>query len=59
MEMTDVKVCPIMSIRAHGVGCIESECALWLAGPEKCSLVFLGYKAMLDVQLMQRGTQKQ
>ncbi len=56
MDMSDAKICPILSVRTENCACVEEECALWLAGPQKCSLVFLGYKAMLGIQQMQKSS---
>ncbi len=58
MEMSEAKVCPVMSIRRDGIACIEDDCALYLSGPRRCSLLFLGYKAMLDIQQRQQEPSK-
>jgi hypothetical protein len=49
-------VCPILSIRNPSVDelCLGGDCALWLPSAKKCSLVYLGFKAMMEVQRMQQ-----
>lgn len=53
--MTTTPVCPLLSIRNPSVDelCLGADCALYLPAAKKCSLVFLGYKAMLEVQKLQ------
>jgi hypothetical protein len=48
-------VCPILSMRNPSIDelCLGADCALYLPAAKKCSLVFLGYKAMLEVQRLQ------
>ena len=50
-------ICPILSIRNPMVDelCLTNDCALYLPQAKKCSLVYLGFKAMLEVQRMQPG----
>ncbi|MEM0952066.1 MAG: hypothetical protein AAGI66_08000 [Cyanobacteria bacterium P01_H01_bin.74] len=54
-------VCPLMSIRHNTIDtyCIESDCALYLPAAKKCALVFIGYKAMVEVQRLQQRTVSQ
>jgi len=55
MMVTQSQVCPILSVRNPNMDelCLEGECALYLPNAKKCSLLFLGYKAMLEVQKAQ------
>jgi hypothetical protein len=55
--MSSTLICPILSTRNETIDelCLESSCALYLPGQKKCSLVFIGYKAMLEVQQLQQG----
>lgn len=50
-------VCPLLSLRHPSVDalCLESDCALYLPPAKKCSLVYIGFKAMMDIQRMQSG----
>ena len=52
-------VCPLLSIRSSDVLelCLGAECALYLPSAKKCSLVYVGFKAMMDVQRMQAPPQ--
>lgn len=49
-------VCPILSIRNPSVDelCLTNDCALYLPSAKKCSLVYIGFKAMMDVQRLQQ-----
>ncbi|WP_303673227.1 hypothetical protein [Vampirovibrio chlorellavorus] len=49
-------ICPILSIRNPSVDelCLGADCALYLPAVKKCSLVYLGFKAMLEVQRLQQ-----
>ncbi|WP_373532778.1 hypothetical protein [Vampirovibrio sp.] len=51
-------ICPILSIRNPSVDelCLTNDCALYLPAAKKCSLVYIGFKAMMDVQRMQQPT---
>ncbi|HEY9686733.1 MAG TPA: hypothetical protein V6C52_07145 [Coleofasciculaceae cyanobacterium] len=53
---SNTPVCPILSIRNPSVDelCLGGDCALWLPSAKKCSLVYLGFKAMMEVQRMQQ-----
>jgi hypothetical protein len=54
-------VCPLLSIRNPSVDelCLGADCALYLPPAKKCSLVYLGYKAMLDIQHQHQANQSQ
>jgi hypothetical protein len=59
--LMDTPICPILSatkeVNSPDRLCVQNDCALYLPQAKKCSLVFLGYKAMLEVQaLRQSGT---
>lgn len=56
--MSGIPVCPILSIRNPTVDelCLAGDCALYLPAAKKCSLVYIGFKAMLDVQKLQQAT---
>lgn len=49
-------VCPILSVRNPHVDelCLSNDCALYLPAAKKCSLVYIGFKAMLEVQRLQQ-----
>jgi|GEM_PF-2267456 len=49
-------VCPILSVRNPSVDelCLGADCALYLPSAKKCSLVYIGFKAMMDIQKMQQ-----
>lgn len=51
-----IPVCPILSIRNTTADelCLQEECALYLPAAKKCSLVYIGFKAMMEVQRMQQ-----
>ncbi len=51
-----IPVCPILSIRNPLVDelCLGVDCALFLPAAKKCSLVYIGFKAMMEVQRMQQ-----
>ena len=51
-------VCPLLSIRNATVDelCLGADCALYLPAAKKCSLVYIGFKAMMDIQRMQQQT---
>ncbi len=53
---TSLPVCPLLSIRNPSVDelCLGADCALYLPPAKKCSLVYLGFKAMMDIQQMQQ-----
>lgn len=54
----DTPICPLLSAKDSGPDrlCVEGDCALYLPQAKKCSLVFVGYKAMLEAQqLRQQG----
>ncbi|HEY9745436.1 MAG TPA: hypothetical protein V6C99_04390 [Oculatellaceae cyanobacterium] len=57
MMPANTPICPFLSIRNPSVDelCLGSDCALYLPSAKKCSLVFLGFKAMMEVQRMQGG----
>lgn len=48
-------ICPILSIQSDmpNVLCLGESCALYLPPAKRCSLVFMGYKAMMEVQSAQ------
>lgn len=52
----ETPVCPLISIRNPEVLelCVEEKCALYLPQAKKCSLVFLGYKAMMEAQALRQ-----
>ncbi len=49
-------VCPLLSVRNPDANelCLENDCALYLPSAKKCSLVYIGFKALMDVQQMQQ-----
>jgi hypothetical protein len=54
----NLPICPILSIRNPAVDelCLSNDCALYLPSAKKCSLVYIGFKAMMEVQRMQQPT---
>ncbi len=59
--MASIPVCPILSVRNSEADelCLQEDCALYLPAPKKCSLVYIGFKAMMEVQQAQaRAKQK-
>lgn len=52
----NIPVCPILSIRNPSVDelCLTNDCALYLPAAKKCSLVYIGFKAMMEVQRLQQ-----
>ena len=54
--MADIPVCPIMSVATAEANalCVQEDCALYLTGANRCSLVYIGYKALMEVQEMQK-----
>ena len=48
-------ICPILSIRNTQIDelCVEEQCALWLPQTKRCSIVYMGLKAAMDVQAAQ------
>lgn len=57
--MATTPVCPILSVRNPSVDelCLQTDCALFLPAAKKCSLVYIGFKAMMEVQRMQTPVQ--
>lgn len=57
---TSMPVCPILSIRNSGFNelCVGDVCALYLPAAKKCSLVYLGFQAFVEVQRMQQQAQQ-
>ncbi|MGE0201738.1 MAG: hypothetical protein AB7P76_12325 [Candidatus Melainabacteria bacterium] len=57
--MASIPVCPLLSSNANPDSayalCVQEDCALYLPPAKKCSLVYLGYQAMLEVQKLQGG----
>lgn len=53
---SNTPICPILSIRNPSVDelCLTNECALFLPAAKKCSLVYIGFKAMMEVQRLQQ-----
>ena len=53
--MASIPVCPLLSIRNHEANelCVQDECALYIPAAKKCSLLYIGFKAMADLQKMQ------
>jgi hypothetical protein len=39
--------------------CLTNDCALYLPSAKKCSLVYIGFKAMMEVQRMQTAVPPQ
>lgn len=54
--MADIPICPIMSVRSEETNalCVQEDCALYLTGVNRCSLVYIGYKALMDIQAQQK-----
>lgn len=54
--MADIPVCPILSARSTESNslCVQEDCALYLTNVNRCSLVYIGYKALMDIQAMQQ-----
>jgi hypothetical protein len=54
----ETPICPILSANKEASTpdrlCVQNDCALYLPQAKKCSLVFLGYKAMLEVQALRQ-----
>lgn len=52
--MNSISMCPILSIgRQEGQPrelCVGEQCALYLPQVQKCSLVYIGFKALMDMQ---------
>jgi hypothetical protein len=59
--MTATPICPLLSIRSPHIDelCLGADCALYLPAAKKCSLVYIGFKAMMDVQRMQQAATAQ
>lgn len=57
--MMSMPVCPILSIRnaEYNELCVGETCALYLTAAQRCSLVFMGFKAFVEVQRMQQQSQ--
>jgi hypothetical protein len=49
-------VCPLLSIRNPNVNelCVGADCALFLPNVQKCSLVYIGFKALTEIQALQQ-----
>jgi hypothetical protein len=56
MTSASTPVCPILSIRSSQADelCLGADCALYLPSAKKCSLVYIGFKAMMEIQKMQQ-----
>jgi len=53
--MANLPVCPLLSIRGPiNELCLGEDCALFIAGPQKCSLMFVGYHALMQMQQLQK-----
>ena len=54
--MSSLPVCPILSIRNPEVHelCVGETCALYLPNVNRCSLVYIGYKAFTELQKLQQ-----
>lgn len=54
---SNTPVCPILSVRNPSVDelCLGADCALFLPSAKKCSLVYIGFKAMMDIQKLQQA----
>jgi len=52
--MNSISMCPILSIGRHEGQprelCVGEQCALYLPQVQKCSLVYIGFKALMDMQ---------
>lgn len=59
--MSGTPICPILSVRNPSVDelCLTNDCALYLPSAKKCSLVYIGFKAMMEVQRMQTAVPPQ
>jgi hypothetical protein len=49
-------ICPILTIRNESFNeiCLGADCALYLPAAKKCSIVYIGFHAMMEVQKMQQ-----
>ncbi|MDX2085522.1 MAG: hypothetical protein SFZ03_09050 [Candidatus Melainabacteria bacterium] len=57
-----VPVCPILSVRnSEGLNelCLQETCALYLPAAKKCSLVYIGLHALMEVQRLQPAPSSQ
>jgi hypothetical protein len=54
--MATIPICPLLSTRTADVNelCLEETCALYLPPAKRCSLVYLGFNAFLEVQKAQQ-----
>lgn len=54
-------ICPLLSIRNPSVDelCLQEQCALFLPPAKKCSLVYIGLKAMMETQQLQQQATRQ
>ena len=59
--MASIPVCPLLSIRNSEANelCVQDECALYIPAAKKCSLVYIGFKAMMEIQKAQAAPPKQ
>lgn len=58
--MAETPICPLLSIRNAEMNelCVEERCALYLTASKKCSLVYIGFKALTELQQMQKTQAK-
>lgn len=54
-QLLNTQVCPLLSMRNPEIHelCIGESCALYLPNVNRCSLVYIGYKAFAELQHMQ------
>ncbi|MEB3207190.1 MAG: hypothetical protein VKK59_07610 [Vampirovibrionales bacterium] len=55
--MSSLPICPLLSIRNPDVHelCVGESCALYLPNVNRCSLVYIGYKAFAELQKLQQA----
>jgi hypothetical protein len=61
--MASMPVCPILSIGKESTEpmqlCLAEECAFYLPQVKKCSVVYMGFNALLQSQALQKAQQQQ
>ncbi|MFM7468155.1 MAG: hypothetical protein ACKO37_01460 [Vampirovibrionales bacterium] len=59
--MATTPVCPILSIGKESTEpmqlCLADECAFYLPQVKKCSVVYMGFNALLQSQTLQKAQQ--
>ena len=56
----DRLVCPVLSLntQTNDTLCIEQDCAFYVPQAKKCSIMMMGYQALLEAKKLQGAASK-